>query len=119
AAAEVDARVADGGRFRARAVRAEEQEVARCQLRERDPLRARHLAAHRVRRPALDRRAQRGAARVLLELVDTPDKARAVEAAAGLDSERRLGLLAGAAPHVREADEAHRGVENLRLPGGE
>ena len=49
---DVDAHVADLGRLRARAARAEEDDVAGLQVGARDAGRARHLAAHVVRRPS-------------------------------------------------------------------
>src|SRR6476619_318850 len=119
ARAQVDPRVADRGRFRLRARGAEEREVARCELGEPDPLRRRNLAAHLVGRATLDRRGERGAAWVGLELVDPPDETGAVEAAVRLHPEGRLQLLARAAPDVREADEADGRVQDLRLPGAE
>ena len=57
-------------------------------------------------------------ARVRLQLVDTPDEAGAVEAAGRLDAERRLRLLARAAPDVRIADERDGSAEDLALPRG-
>src|SRR5215210_6499496 len=119
AGAQVDPGVADRARARARAGRTEEEHVARGDPRERDPLCLRHLAAHLVGRAALDRRRKRCYAGVGLKLVDTPDEAGAVEAAGRLDAERRRGLLARAAPDVREADEPDRRVQHALLPGAE
>src|SRR3954453_15719262 len=119
AVAEVDAGVADRGRLGARAGRAEEEHVTGRELGEADPLGAPDLAAHLVRRAALDRRGEGRAAGVGLQLVDAPHEAGAVEAAVGLDAEGRLRLLARAAPDVREADEADGCVQPFRLPGGE
>src|SRR4029079_6672843 len=116
ARAEVDPRVADLSGLRTRPRGAEEDEVARLQLRERDPLRPRHLSAHLVGRAALDGPVERGATRVRLKLVDAPDEARAVEAASRLDAEWRLRALARAAPDVGKADEANRGVQYALLP---
>src|SRR5204862_6735596 len=88
AAAQVDAGVADGSRLGAEPCGAEEEDIARGELREADPLRTRDFAAHLVRGPALDRVVQGGATRVLLQLVHAPDEAGTVEAAVGLDAER-------------------------------
>src|SRR5436190_1552195 len=84
AAAEVDPGVADRGRLGARAGRAEEEDVAGSELGEADPLRGRDLPAHLVGGASLDRRGERGAAGIGLQLVDPPDEARAVEAAVRL-----------------------------------
>src|SRR5204863_8936167 len=100
----------DRRRLGARPGRAEEEDVARRELREADPLRARNLAAHLVRRPALDRVVQRSPAGVLLQLVDAPDEAGAVEPAPGLHAERGFGRLVRAAPDVWIAHEAHGGI---------
>src|ERR687885_807335 len=51
--------------------------------------RARHLAAHRERRPPAQGGRERGAARVRLQLEHAPDEARAVEAAARRDARGR------------------------------
>src|SRR5215218_685335 len=105
-AAEVDPGMPDRRRPGAGAGGAEEEHVAGLQLGEADPPRARHFTAHLVRCPAFDGRRQRCAAGVRLQLVDAPDEAGAVEATGRLDAERRLWLLARAAPDVGEADEA-------------
>src|SRR5919204_2484374 len=114
AVAEVDPGVIDLSRLRARAGSAPEEDIARLQSRKGDPLGDRHLAAHRESRAALQRRLQRRAAWVRLELVDAPHEAGAVETAGGLDSERRLGILARAAPDVRVADEADGRLQDAR-----
>src|SRR5919197_2134433 len=119
ASAQVNPGVIDGGRLRARARRAEEDDVARGELCEADPLRTRHLAAHLVRGPPPDGRVQGGASRIRLQLVPPPDEAGAVETAACLDPEGRFGGLVRAAPDVRVADEADGRVEDALLPGAE
>src|SRR5215831_5535502 len=119
AGTEVDPRVADRARLGPRPLGPEEDEVARRELREADPLRARNFAAHLVRRSALDRGVQCGSAGIRLQLVYPPDEAGAVEAAACLHAERRLGLLARSTPDVREADELDGRVEHALLPGAE
>src|SRR5215831_12735126 len=119
AGTEVDPRVADSARLGPRPLGPEEDEVARRELREADPLRARNFAAHLVRRSALDRGVQCGSAGIRLQLVYPPDEAGAVEAAACLHAERRLGLLARSTPDVREADELDGRVEHALLPGAE
>src|SRR4051794_12262628 len=58
AVADVDGRVEDLRSLREGAVRTEENDVSRLQLLEGDSLRARDLDAHRVRRPALERRGE-------------------------------------------------------------
>src|SRR5207244_3387155 len=90
AAAGVDAHVVDLRRLRARPARAEEDDVARLDARERDPLGRRHLAAHRIGRPAAERLRERRRAGVRLELVHAPHETRTVEAAARHDAERAL-----------------------------
>src|SRR4029079_10671001 len=87
AVADVDRRVEDLGSLGLRAVRAEEDDVGGLQLVEGDPLRARHLDAHRVGRPAAKGRGECSLVRVGLELVDAPDEAGAVVAPAGRDAE--------------------------------
>src|SRR5262249_13551908 len=74
------------------------------------------LDAHRVRRPALDRRGEGSLVRVALELVHAPDEARAVVAAARGDAEVDLGAVARAAPDVRHPDLRERDREDLALP---
>src|SRR5262249_20623406 len=96
---------------------AEEDHVGGLELRERDPLRRGNLAAHRVRRPTFEDVRELSFVRIRLELVDAPDEARAVEAAVYLPPVRRVRRLALAAPDVGKADESHRGVEDLLLPG--
>src|SRR5215208_144305 len=91
-AAEVDPGMPDRRRPGAGAGGAEEEHVAGLQLGEADPPRARHFTAHLVRRPAFDGRRQR------------------------FDAERRLWLLARAAPDVGEADESDGRVEDALLP---
>src|SRR2546423_10537557 len=103
ALAGVDPRVVDLGRLRPRPLRAEEDDVAGLELRVRDPLGRRHLAAHRIGRPAAEGLREGGGAGVGLELVDAPDEAGAVEAAPCLDVERALRALARPAPDVGEA----------------
>src|SRR5947208_9261821 len=105
APAEVDARVVDLRRFRPRAGSSPEQDVGRLQLRERDALCRRHLAAHREGGSALERARERRAAGVGLKLVDAPHESGAVEAPGSLDADRRLGLLSCAAPDVGLSDE--------------
>src|SRR3954463_14277930 len=56
AVAHVDPHVPDLGRLRFRAPVAEEDDVCRLELRERDPTRFRHLPAHLVRRPSAEAR---------------------------------------------------------------
>src|SRR5207248_3769454 len=85
-------------------------------LRERDPLRARHLDAHRVRRPALDRRGEGPLLRIALELVDAPDEPRAVVTAACWDAEVDLRTVARPAPDVRHPDFRDRDRQDLALP---
>ena len=119
AGAQVAPGVADLARRRASPGRAEEDDVSRLELREADALRLRHLAAHLVGRASFDRRVERRAAGIGLKLVDAPDEPRAVETAASLDAERRLGVLARAAPDVGIADEAGGGVEYAHLPRAE
>src|SRR6266540_5604245 len=118
AVAHVDAHVADLGGLRARAM-AEEDDVARLQLGVRDPPGRRDLAAHRVRRPALERVGEPARAGIRLELVDAPDEAGAIEAAGCLMSEWGLGALARPAPDVGVADEAERSGEDALLPSRE
>src|SRR5690242_8484023 len=69
AVAEVDAGVVDLARLRPLAVRAPEEHVARLELVDRDPLRARHLAAHLERRAAAQRAREAALAGVGLQLV--------------------------------------------------
>src|SRR5207248_4230007 len=116
AVAEVDPHVSDLGRLRACASVAEEEDVRRLELPERDSQRAGDLPAHLVRRSPLEPRGEGPLARVLLELVHAPDEAGAVEASLRLTSERRLGQLAHASPDVRVADETHRRREDALLP---
>ena len=121
AAAEVDAHVVDLGRLRPRPGRSEEQEVARLDLRQRDPLGRRHLARHRVGRPAAEDARQRGRPGIGLELVHAPGEPRTVEAARDhrARAEWVLRQLARPAPHVRIADERDRGLEHGALEPGE
>src|SRR6478672_8536291 len=104
AVADVDTRVNDLPARRVRAAVAEEDDVGGLELLERDPLRARHLDAHVVRRPPPDRRREVALVRIALELVDAPDEAGAVVAAARRYAERRLGAIARSAPDVRHTD---------------
>src|SRR4051812_42688045 len=119
AVAQVDAHVADLRRVRARPLVAEEDDVGGLELRECDPPGRRHLAAHLVRRPAAERRGQRARAGIPLELVDAPDEARAVVAAARRHAERRLRAVRLAAPDVGHADLRDGAVEDPPLPVGE
>src|SRR5207253_7729734 len=64
------------------------------------------------------RRSEGAPGGVGLQLVDPPDEAGAVEAAARRDAEERLLLLARPTPDVREADEREGGVEDALLPRG-
>src|SRR5471032_822631 len=75
AVADVDGRVVDLRRLRPRPLRPEEEDVGGLEVGEVDPLRARYLAAHLVRRAAAEHERERAAPRVLLQLVDTPDEA--------------------------------------------
>src|SRR5262249_23281536 len=113
AVADVDAGVEDLRSLRVHTLRAEEDDVRRLQLLEGDPLPARDLDAHRVRRPALDRRGERALVRVLLELVDAPDEARAVVAAARVDSELGLCAVLRPTPDVRHPDLREGDLEDL------
>src|SRR5262249_57015640 len=109
---EVDRRVIDLRRLGTRAARAEEEDVARLEVVERDALALRDLAAHLHRCPAADRACQLRRTCVRLELVHPPDEARAVEASRCLPAEQRLQLLAHAAPDVWETDEGDGGAED-------
>src|SRR5438876_3761612 len=80
--------------FRLGSACAEEEDVAGNEVRCGDPLRLRDLAAHLHRGPSFQRLRELRRARVRMELVDLPDEAGAVEAAARLDAERRLGARA-------------------------
>src|SRR6266480_2601467 len=119
AAAQVDPGVVDLSGLGSRAGGSPEKNVAGLQPSKRDALRCRHLSAHRKRGAALERACERRSAGVDLELVHAPHKSGAVEAARRLDAERRFGFLARTAPNVREADEVHGCLEDLRLPGGQ
>src|SRR6266404_8818144 len=116
AVAQVDPRMVDLCGFRLGSVCSEKKNVARLELVERDPRALGHFAAHLHRRTAADRFLELGPPRVRLQLVDAPHEAGAVEASRRLYAERRLGLLARAAPDVRVADERHRRAEDLALP---
>src|SRR3954453_9282466 len=109
AVADVDPHVPDLGRLRFRAFAAEEDDVGRLELRERDAPRLRHLAAHLVRRPAAESRGKGALVRVGLELVHAPDESRAVIAAARGDAELRLRAVARAAPDVGHPDAGNGG----------
>src|SRR5262249_13949163 len=76
AVTDVDPGVKDLRSLRLGALCAEEDHVRGLQFLEADPLRLRDLDAHRVRRPALDRRGEGSLVRVALELVHAPDEAR-------------------------------------------
>src|SRR5580765_4637357 len=115
AASQVNAGVIDLAGLRLRTVNAEEEDVPRGQLLQRDPKLFRHLAAHLHGRAALDDVREVRGAGIRVELVDVPDEARAVEAARSADSERSLWPLARAAPDVREADQRDGCVQDLRL----
>src|SRR3954454_5547242 len=119
AVADVDRGVEDLRSLRARAARAEEDHVRGLQLLEADPLRAWDLDAHRVRRPALERRGERALVRIALELVDAPHDAPAVVAAARRGAEVGLRSAADTAPDVRHPDLRERGIGELPLPAGD
>src|SRR5262245_23777266 len=93
AVSEVDPHVVHLARLGRRAAGTEEEDVRRLELRERDALRPRHLAAHLVRRAPAEHARELSFAGVLLQLVDAPHEAGAVEAAVRLDAERRFLVL--------------------------
>src|SRR3954449_4327055 len=119
AVADVDRGVENLRSLRVRAARAEEDHVRGLQLLEADPLRAWDLDAHRVRRPALERRGERALVRIALELVDAPDESGTIVAAARRDAEVGLRVVAGTAPDVRHPDLREGDVEDLTLPVGD
>src|SRR5207302_1582125 len=57
--------------------------------------------------------------RIAAELVDAPDETGAVEPAGQLEAERRLWLLARAAPDVRIADQLDRRLEHGQPPAAQ
>src|SRR3712207_7636487 len=115
AAPEVDAGMRDLTRRGARS-RPEEEDVARLEPRLVDAARSGDLAGHPGGSPVPDGRTEPRRPRPALELVDAPDEARAVEAAARGDAEERLRRLRHPAPHVRVAGEPHRALQHAALP---
>src|SRR3990170_3726095 len=115
-APDVDPHMPYLARPRARAMRAEEDDVPRLKEITSEPRRARDLSAHCVGRPPLQHLRERGCSGERFELVDPPREPRAVEAAGHLLAEERLRTLRRTAPDVRRANQPERTSEHEAPP---
>src|SRR3990172_7148417 len=115
----VDPHVPDLAGARARAPRAEEDDVTRLQQVTSEPRRTEDLAAHLVARPPAENLRKRRPPDERLELVDPPYESGAVESARHQLAEEQLRSLRRARPDIRRADESDRTSEHDALPLGQ